>query len=80
MLASFKIAGNVGFVMYIADAFGYMATVLVLIVNDYFKLTLNWVNFFINAFYICGVLGIILLLISWLGFSKHINNLVMPKK
>lgn len=69
-IASFKLVGNVGFVMYMADAFGYLATVLVLIGNDYFKLTNSWVHFFSTLFYSSGIIGVILMAISIFRFSR----------
>jgi MFS family permease len=70
MIASFQIQGNVGFVMYIADAFGYLGTVLVLLLKEYLDWKVNWVSFFTIAFYISSLLGIIFILSSLWGFNR----------
>jgi hypothetical protein len=79
MLATYKIDGNVGFVMYIADAFGYMGTVLILLLKEFSDWQVNWINFFINVFYIAGFFGIILVIITLRGFYKK-YQIVMNEK
>ncbi|MCA6489300.1 MAG: hypothetical protein IM551_04660 [Chitinophagaceae bacterium] len=76
MLATYKIRGNVGFVMYIADAFGYLGTVVVLFVKEYATLTIKWIDFFELVFYIASIVGIILLIITMIGFYKKYNSLI----
>jgi hypothetical protein len=57
MIATFRIKGNVGFVMYIADAFGYMGSVVVLFSKQFFGLQISWTIFFIAAVFIIGAAG-----------------------
>lgn len=52
MLATFKVQGNVGFVMYIADAFGYLGTVFVLLLKEFVTIKYSWVSFFSILFYV----------------------------
>ena len=75
MIASFKIKGNVGFVMYIADAFGYLGTVLVLLLKEYITWELHWETFFIRVFYIASTLGIVLLIFTLTGFIKKYKRI-----
>lgn len=75
MIASFKINGNVGFVMYIADAFGYLGTVLVLLFKEYANWGMHWESFFKWVFYIASTLGIILIIITLKGFTKKFNRI-----
>ncbi|MEY3421230.1 MAG: hypothetical protein RIR48_1519 [Bacteroidota bacterium] len=70
MLATYKIDGNVGFVMYIADAFGYLGTVLVLVIKEFSSWKVNWLHFFVNIFYIAAFVGIALVIITLYGFLK----------
>lgn len=49
MIASFRLTANVGFVMYVADSFGYLGSVLVLFVKQFSGLQLSWTNFFTLA-------------------------------
>ncbi len=46
MLAAFKYAGTVGFIIYVADAFGYLASVSVLLSKTIFNLQINWLEFY----------------------------------
>ena len=60
MLAAYKVEGNVGFVMYIADSFGYLGTVIVLLIKEFASFQPKWVDFFSMMFYTAAVLGVIL--------------------
>lgn len=71
MLSVYKIKGNIGFVMYISDAFGYLGTVLVLLVKEFITIRYSWVNFFSFLFYASGIAGILLVSIS-LGMHAKI--------
>ncbi len=70
MIAAYKINGNIGFVMYIADAFGYLGTVVVLLVKEFINLKYSWVSFFSSLFYTSAILGIVLVSISLSTHSK----------
>lgn len=75
MLATYKVNGNIGFVMYIADAFGYLGTVAVLLIKEFMPVKYSWVNFFSFLFYTAGVTGFILLTISLSTHSKLYKRL-----
>lgn len=51
MIAAFKTKGNAGFLIYIADAFGYLGSVLVLLFKDFAAPELSWLDFFTNISY-----------------------------
>lgn len=70
MLAAYKIAGNVGFLIYIADAFGYLGTVVVLLVKEFVHIRYTWVDFFTGMFYVAAVAGILLVLWGSVLFAK----------
>lgn len=76
MIATFKINGNVGFVMYIADAFGYLGTVVVLLLKEFVTLNMHWETFFKWVFYIASSLGIILIIFTLSGFIKKFNRTI----
>lgn len=58
MIASYKMNGNVGFIMYIADAFGYLGSVVVLFIKQFFGLHVSWTTFFVDAVLIICTFGI----------------------
>jgi MFS family permease len=62
MIASFRIAANVGFLIYITDAFGYLGSVLVMILKETIKMDINWSSFYawgVVGFSAVGLIGII---------------------
>ena len=75
MLSTYKINANVGFVMYIADAFGYLGTVVVLLIKEFITIEYNWVSFFSFLFYTAAVSGVILIFISLNIHLKLFNYL-----
>ncbi len=42
MIATFRINGNVGFLMYVADSFGYLGSVILILAKSYFLYGLRW--------------------------------------
>ncbi len=60
-ISVYKLKGNVGFLMYIADAFGYLGTIFVLIIKEFVSLKVNWLTFFSYLYYFEGIIGITLI-------------------
>lgn len=58
MIASYRANSNVGFLIYIADSFAYLGSVLVLFLKEFMGLKLSWTNFFIDAVLIITFFGI----------------------
>ncbi|HEV9038480.1 MAG TPA: DUF5690 family protein [Puia sp.] len=75
MLAAYRISGNVGFlIIYIADAFGYLGTVVVLLAREFVRFHYTWVDFFTGMFYFSAFAGIILVLVGSTLFAKIYRN------
>lgn len=70
MISTYSVKGNVGFVMYIADAFGYLGTVLVLLIKEFVSFQFSWVVFFSFLFTVSAIIGIILVFITLMGHLK----------
>lgn len=75
MIASFKMTSNFGFLMYIADSFGYLGSVLILFVHEFMSVQLPWVTFFSNMIFIVCAIGIGGTIISALYFRKKYESL-----
>lgn len=75
MIAAFRITGNVGFLIYVADSFGYVGSVGVLLSKEVFKVKMNWVEFFTSAVMILSCVGVVLTIFSGLYFSRKKNEL-----
>lgn len=58
LIASFKVAGNVGFLIYFADAFGYLGSVAVMLSKEFIKVQLNWSEFYSYGVVIGSLLGL----------------------
>lgn len=72
LLAAFRYVGTVGFLIYIADSFGYLGSVGVLFFKEFGYAELSWLNFFISTGYIVSVAGSMLIAGSMLYFHvKH---------
>ncbi len=70
LLAAFKYAGNVGFLIYVADAFGYLASVSVVLTKTVFQLQLNWLQFYTTLVLATSVAGVLFTFFSILYFNK----------
>jgi MFS family permease len=70
LIATFWYAGNVGFLIYLADSFGYVGSVGVLFSKEIFKVQLNWVTFFSNSVIALSAVGLILTLFSAIYFAR----------
>jgi hypothetical protein len=58
LIATFRYAGNVGFLIYVADAFGYLGSVVVLLYKDFGQPDLSWAGFYVQASYLLAALGV----------------------
>lgn len=74
MIAAFKYSGNVGFLIYLADSFGYIGSVGVLFSKEIFKVQMNWVSFFSNSVIALSVIGLVLTFFSAGYFSKKYKS------
>src|SRR5580658_7959 len=79
MLAAYKIPGNVGFLIYIADAFGYLGTVAVLLIKEFVRIKYTWVDFFTGMFYVAAAGGIVLVLWSAILFTRIYRKQQSPR-
>lgn len=77
MIAAFKFTGNVGFLIYLADSFGYLGSVGVLLSKEIFKVQLNWVQFFSNSVIILSIIGVIITTYSFYYFRKKYTELMV---
>ena len=74
MIAVFKTKSNVGFIMYIADAMGYLGSISVLLFKEFSKTDISWGNFFKEGVLTVSIVGGLLVSCSLIYFSKKSNN------
>jgi hypothetical protein len=69
-IANYRIVGNVGFVMYISDASGYLGSVAIMLFKNFGTSQLNWLNFFIQICLVGGIVSTLLVSLLLLYFYK----------
>lgn len=70
LLAAFRERGNVGFLMYTADAFGYLGSTGVLLWRNFGAGSLPWLDFFTSLCYAGSVAMLALIALAWQYFLK----------
>ncbi len=80
LIASFKYVSNAGFIIYVADSFGYLGSDVILLVKNFMHLTISWTGFYVKMVLILSVAGIMLVLFSAAYFHKKYNSkYILPK-
>ncbi len=81
MIATFRIQGNAGYLIYIADAFGYLGSMGVLLYKNFGHSKLSWLNFFMASTYLIAVLGTLITIVSLIYFKrKYRKSLIVEKQ
>ncbi len=75
-IAFFKYKSNAGFLMYMSDAFGYLGSIIILLVRNFATPSISWVYYFIYSSYILGVAVIILSVFLLFYFKKTEKKLL----
>jgi hypothetical protein len=70
MIATYRAKSNIGFIMYIADAFGYMGSVLILFIKEFIGVKLSWTSFFTQAVIFISIVGVAGTVIAAVYFRK----------
>ncbi|MBC7827050.1 MAG: hypothetical protein H7122_04845 [Chitinophagaceae bacterium] len=70
LIATFQIGGNVGFLIYIADAFGYLGSISVMLTKEVLKVKLNWSEFYSQAAILFAIIGCMGTIISFFYFNR----------
>ena len=69
LIATFKVKGNVGFLLYIADSFGYLGSVLVMLGKEFFDVHVKWSDVYSQGVVIVSVIGISATILSFIYFN-----------
>ncbi len=70
-IAMFRYRSNIGYLMYTADAFGYLASVGILLYKDFWVSEMSWLNFFVNISFVMGGIAVGLSLLSVIYFRRR---------
>jgi hypothetical protein len=74
LIATFRKGGNVGFLMYIADSFGYLGSVVVIFSKSIYSNKLPWATVYSNGVMYLSVIGIIGTFMALQYFNKKIKK------
>jgi hypothetical protein len=70
MIAAFRLRGNVGFLIYITDAFGYLGSVLVMLFKESMKFDIKWTVYFSNVVMVLSVVGVVGTVYAFFYFNR----------
>lgn len=77
-IATYRTVANAGFLIYIADSFGYLSSVGVLLYKNFGHSDISWYDFFVQFCYVMSVFGILLTIASLIYFSKQKKPVSQP--
>ncbi|OYZ43396.1 MAG: hypothetical protein B7Y19_09785, partial [Sphingobacteriales bacterium 24-40-4] len=70
-IAYFKIKSNIGFLMYISDAAGYLGSTFILLFKNFNSYQISWIDFFKISGLATSILIIILSVLTFFYFKKQ---------
>lgn len=70
MIATFKYVSNVGFIIYVADSFGYLGSISITLAKNFSNLQLSWSQFFMDTVLGMSALGICMMLGAYRYFRR----------
>ena len=79
LIATFRKPANVGFLTYLADSYGYLATVGVMVYQSFGEKSLKWNLLLIDISLLTGVVGVLLTLTSLVYFYRKSTYFRMVK-
>jgi MFS family permease len=70
LIASFRYVSTAGFVIYVADSFGYLGSDLVLLLKNFGTSNLSYGDFFVKMILVVSLMGIVLVVLSSIYFKR----------
>lgn len=75
LIATFKHAGNVGFLMYLVDSFGYLGSSMIMVFKQFGGMgNISWLNFYISAILVFLSLSLVLMTGSFIYFQRKLKR------
>lgn len=75
MIATFRFSGNAGFLIYVADSFGYLGSVGVLLFRNFGEPDLSWLRFFVYGSYGLALAGAVAMIGSAIYFASRYKQM-----
>lgn len=73
-IAAFALKANVGFLIYIADFLGYLASCTFFILKEFVNISLSWTTVLLNVSVILGIAIALSTLLAWTFFTFRLNR------
>jgi hypothetical protein len=70
LIAAFKYISNIGFAIYVSDAFGYLGSLGVVFYKNFFTPRLTWIQFFLKSGFWFSLAGAFMMLFAILYFKR----------
>ena len=77
MIATFKCAGNVGFLIYLSDSFGYLGSVGVILAKTVFHIKVNWTIMYSNGVIGFSLIGVVLTALALIYFKNKFHKMFL---
>lgn len=74
LIAVFRYVSNVGFIIYVADSFGYLGSVTVMLVKNFGGISVSWSQFFMDSVIGVSCIGILMMGISIVYFQRKLHG------
>ena len=74
MIATFRTVGNVGFLMYLADSFGYLASVGVILAKTVFTVNAKWTELYSRGVILLSIVGVVLTVAAAIYFARKFKK------
>jgi hypothetical protein len=71
LIATYYHKGNIGFLIYIADAFGYLASIFILGIKEFGNPRISWLDFFKDSLWLVAISGLLLGIFSMIYFKVN---------
>jgi MFS family permease len=73
-IAAFRITGNVGFLMYLADAFGYLGSVGIMLFKNFGNSDISWLSFYVTLSVVAGTLCVGLIVLTYFVVNQKYKS------
>jgi len=74
LISSFKYVSNIGFVMYVSDAFGYLGSTIVIFFKNFVSADVIWLDFIKDSSIIVSAIGIVAIFLAHQFFKNKYNS------
>jgi hypothetical protein len=75
-IAVFRNKSNIGYLMYIADAFGYVGSITIMFMKNFGPSGMGWLEILIILAYFCGAGSILFSIVCYVYFKAKVKRLV----